>query len=212
MESGIESFLLSSGFPTNTVDLVFATKCHLKDRLYEVGCSRDDLQKVYQNVVSCLTGAKVHHSRYKSYRTADLTCENHENKDVKVYQTVVHHCEEIQGTTGTPCIVGVAFTRDTLPVSVFPCSTDMADVRYVKTASVCLGARGAEMHFESSCANGDDPDADCTHKVFIRIRVGGGMTPPVSTVVRTAGMVTDQLRVCQLTTYVGDADGTGGGG
>lgn len=197
-DTAVEGFLRANGSPSDTLDLVFASCCHVRDGLYVVGLPREDFLQVHLDVVACLSGARVQHSRYKSYRTADLTCDNYENKDIKVHQTIVNNCVELSQGGGAH-ILGVALTRDTLPVSVFPCSTDVADVRYVKLTTVCLGARGAELCFESSNANGEGSDDDgCVHKIFIRVRIGGGMEPPVSTVVRAARMVADRLKLRQL--------------
>lgn len=196
-EAKVEEFLRSNRSPSDTLDLVFAGRRHLHNGLYEVGFPKGDFLQVYMDVVSCLPSARVQHTRFKSYRTVDLTCDNHENRDIKVYQTIVNNCAEL-GDGPPPHVLGIACTRDTLPVSAFPCSTNVADVRYVKLSTVCLGVRGAELCFESSTGNGADDEGDCIHKIFVRVRIGGGMEAPVSSVLRAVRMVADRLRLRQL--------------
>lgn len=75
------------------------------------------------------------HSRFKEYCHGDLVFENHDNKDTKVHRVHVH------GFADMSCAVkGVVLEqhKERVPVSCFPCTTDMCDVRYVKCSSIRL--------------------------------------------------------------------------
>ena len=147
----------------DTIELVLAKRCIIPDRLYDTNLDPLLFGKLFDNVMQAFRSDKVQYRRFKRYKDGDMTYENYLNKDNRVNRSVVVHCADVTpssesessfSSSSSPfrCI-GALTSNTKLPVSAFPCKTELNSVMYVRQAIIpCCGGRGS-VWFESAHPN-----------------------------------------------------------
>jgi hypothetical protein len=110
--------------------------------VYDIRQSKDAFLHAFDRAFDHVCGktnkkVAVVHRRYKAYSFEDMTCENHDNKDVRVFREacrayVTLGCDQL----GEKGCVAVEMGRSRLPITAFPCTTSMAGVKYIKHSSI----------------------------------------------------------------------------
>jgi len=149
--------------PTN-VDVIIANARVAPD-LYQQDLPRQVFLDMFESLTSSSSSAGngkvgITKRRYKCYVHRDVSYENTDNVDIRAYQNIVHDCEAWKDP---PC-VGVAYVKEKIPVSAFPCTTSLDDVSYVKSTSVRVHPRVTIIFESRSIAE----DSAVTHKVYAR--------------------------------------------
>lgn len=200
----------------NVVEVVFANHAIIPGKLYSIEFKHDEFLILVRRLSACFPNDRPQHRSFKRYSYLDLTCDNYLNKDVRVHRSTVGNCVTfVQNTPtsvdeGWPCI-GMTVSRIKLPVSAFPCRTDLDNVRYMRQTTFNLEGGAAELRIESSCDNlisplffdagdsekqGHNPGR--SHRISIVIDVHKSKTIDIAAIVsRTAKTVIDNIRLAR---------------
>ena len=164
----------------DVVEIRFCRKELVTSKAYDINIGSRIQQRVYQVLQSKYQNEmKTQQRSFKRYVFTDLTCDIHNNRDIRVQRQDKHISIPFRGgssaksTTNNVSSFGLKPEEDEgegvgvmtlssrvrLPVSAFPCRTDMNDVHYVRQNIIIVpvssqGQNGSvHVVFESICSN-----------------------------------------------------------
>lgn len=151
----------------NVMEVVFVNKELVEGKLFDVNFDKKVHDSVFQKVLSLFSSeGKFQQRNFKRYSLQDMTCEIHNNRDIRVQRNNKHISLPFVGyaerqTTDEYLGIATLMNSARLPVSAFPCRTDMNDVQYVRQITVPVAEIRSnnnhtgilDIRFESICSN-----------------------------------------------------------
>lgn len=128
--------------------------------IYDVDVPYSSLTHIYNEMARCSASAQPVRTRFKRFAYRGATCECYENGDTRVYRDAI----ESLAAYPESATVAMRCVRERLPISAFPCTTDLDDRSYVKITSFRVASRKV-VDLESAWS--EDRDA-LYHRVHVR--------------------------------------------